>query len=76
MATLTNSLYDRLANYDVLQVDIESGMVRVGLFLILVDVVLPVLSKCGELPYVVEYPMILLLKVKELLQLGVKQTRR
>jgi hypothetical protein len=57
-------------------VDDESDMLRVGLFLIRIDVVCPILSKSVELPRVVEYIMVPLLKVQELLHLGVEQTRR
>jgi hypothetical protein len=57
-------------------VDAESGMAQVGIFLIRVDVVSPIPSKSIELPRVVKYTMVLLLKVQELLQLGVEQTRR
>jgi hypothetical protein len=57
-------------------VDAESGMAQVGIFLIRVDVVSPIPSKSIELPRVVKYTMVPLLKVQELLQLGVEQTRR
>jgi hypothetical protein len=64
MAALTNSLYDRLAkcirrSYR----DGESGVVQDGLFLIHVNVAWPVLSKRVELPHVVKYTMVPLLKV-------------
>jgi hypothetical protein len=60
----------------LLQVDGESFTVQVGLLLIRIDMVRPVLGKGVELPHVVEYTTISLLKIKELLQLGSKQTRR
>jgi hypothetical protein len=50
-------------------------MVQVVLSLIRINVVLLVLSKSVELPRVVKYTMVPLLKVQELLQLGVEQTR-
>jgi hypothetical protein len=63
--------------YEVfLQVDGESYMVQVGLLLTRVDVVRPVLPKGIELPRVVEYIVIPLLKVQKLLQHGAEQTRR
>jgi hypothetical protein len=51
-------------------------MVHVGLFLMCVDVVRPVLDKGIELPCVVEYTVVPMLKVQELLKLGVEQTYR
>jgi hypothetical protein len=59
----------------LLGVDGESGMVQVVLSLIRINVVLLVLSKSVELPRVVKYTMVPLLKVQELLQLGAEQTR-
>jgi hypothetical protein len=60
----------------LLQVDGESGTVQVGLFLIRIDVIGPILRKSVKLARVVEYIMVPLLKVQELLQLSVEQTRR
>jgi hypothetical protein len=51
-------------------------MVQVGLLFIRVDVVCAILSQCVELPRVVEYTMVPLLKVQELFQLAVQQTYR
>jgi hypothetical protein len=48
-------------------VDEESCTIHVGLLLIHVDVVRPVLGKGVELPYVVEYTVVPLLKVQKLL---------
>jgi hypothetical protein len=59
-----------------LQVDGKPFILEVSFLLIRVDVVRPILGKSIELPCVVEYTVILLLKVQEFLQLGVKQTRR
>jgi hypothetical protein len=60
----------------LLQLDGEPCIIHVGLLFIRVDVVSPVLSKSVELPRVVEYTMVPLLKVWELLQLTVEQTHR
>jgi hypothetical protein len=57
-------------------VDGKPFILEVSFLLIRVDVVRPILGKSIELPCVVEYTVILLLKVQEFLQLGVKQTRR
>jgi hypothetical protein len=59
-----------------LQLDGEPWMVQVGLLVIRVNVVGPTLSKSVELPHVVEYTVVPLLKVQELLQLAVEQARR
>jgi hypothetical protein len=59
-----------------LQLDGEPWMVQVGLLVIRVNVVGPTLSKSVELPHVVEYTVVPLLKVQELLQLVVEQARR
>jgi hypothetical protein len=67
----TGQLYQAL-----LQVDGESCTVQVGVLLIRIDVVRPVLGKGVELPHVVEYTVVPLLKVQELLQLGAEQNRR
>jgi hypothetical protein len=50
--------------------------IQVGLLLIRVDVVQPLLGKGIELPCVVEYTVVPLLKVQELLELGAEQTHR
>jgi hypothetical protein len=50
-------------------------MVQVGLLFIRVSVVCAILSQGVELPHVVEYTVVPLLKVQELLQLAVEQTR-
>jgi hypothetical protein len=60
----------------LLQMDSEPYMEQVGLLFIRVDVVWLVLSKSVELPHVVEYIVVPLLKVQELLQLAVEQTHR
>jgi hypothetical protein len=52
----------------LLQMDGEPHIVQVGLIFIRVDVVSPVPSKIVQLPHVVEYTVIPLLKVQELLQ--------
>jgi hypothetical protein len=66
MAALASSLYDRLANYTRRSCWwMVSYKVQVGLLLIRV-----------ELPHVVEYTVVPLLKVQELLQLGAEQTHR
>jgi hypothetical protein len=51
-------------------------MVQVGLLFIHVDVVYAILSQGVELSRVVEYTVVPLLKVQELLQLAAEQTRR
>jgi hypothetical protein len=51
----------------LLQMDGESYTVQVGLLFIRVNVVCAILSQGVELPRVVEYTMIPLLKVQELL---------
>jgi hypothetical protein len=55
--------------------DGEPCMVQVGLLFIRVSVVCAILSQGVELPHVVEYTVVPLLKVQELLQLAVEQTR-
>jgi hypothetical protein len=56
--------------------DGEPRMVQVGLLFIRVNVVCAILSQGVELPRVVEYTVVSLLKVQELLQLAVEQTHR
>jgi hypothetical protein len=51
----------------LLQMDGEPCMVHVGFLFIRVDVVCAILSLCVELPRVVEYTVVPLLKVQELL---------
>jgi hypothetical protein len=51
-------------------------MVQVDLLFIRVDVVCVILSQDVELPRVVEYIVVALLMVQELLQLATEQTRR
>jgi hypothetical protein len=60
----------------LLQVDGKPFTVEVSFLLIRVNVVRLVLDKSIELSCVVEYTVILLLKVQEYLQLGAEQTRR
>jgi hypothetical protein len=60
----------------LLQMDGEPCTVQVGLLFIHVDVVCAILSQGVELPRVVEYMVVPLLKVQELLQLATEQTRR
>jgi hypothetical protein len=60
----------------LLQMDGESCTVQVDLLFICVDVVCAILSQGVELPRVVEYTMVPLLKVQELLQLAAEQTYR
>jgi hypothetical protein len=60
----------------LLQMDGEPYMVQVGLLFIHVNVVCAIWSHGVELPRVVEYIVVPLLKVQELLQLVVEQTRR
>jgi hypothetical protein len=57
-------------------VDGEPCTVQVGLLFIRVDVVGAILSQGVELPHVIEYTTVPLLKVQELLQLVVEQTCR
>jgi hypothetical protein len=52
----------------LLQMDGEPYTVHVGLLFIRVDVVCAMLSQGVELPHVVEYTVVPLLKVQELLQ--------
>jgi hypothetical protein len=64
MAALANSLYDKIEMHQVLlQVDGEPDTVQVGLLFICVDVVCALLSQGVELPCVVEYTAVPLLKV-------------
>jgi hypothetical protein len=56
--------------------DGECCMVQVSLLFIRVDVVCAILSQGVELPRVVEYIVVPLLKVPELLQLAAEQTQR
>jgi hypothetical protein len=56
----------------LLQMDGEPCTVQVGLLFIRVDVVCAILSQGVELPHVVEYTLVPLLKVQELLQLTVE----
>jgi hypothetical protein len=51
----------------LLQMDGESHMVQVGLLFIRVDMLCAILSQGVELPHVVEYTVVPLLKVQELL---------
>jgi hypothetical protein len=60
----------------ILQMDGEPCTVQVGLLFICVDVVCAILSQGVELPRVVKYIVVPLLKVQKLLQLTVEQTRR
>jgi hypothetical protein len=60
----------------LLQMDGEPCTVHVGLLFICVDVVCAILSQSVELPRVVEYCVVPLLKVQELIQLAAEQTRR
>jgi hypothetical protein len=63
--------------YQVLrQMDGEPRMVQVGLLFIRVDVVGAILSQGVELPHVVEYTMVPMLKIQELFQLATKHTHR
>jgi hypothetical protein len=57
-------------------VDGDSCMVQVGFLVIHVDLVRPVLGKGVELPHVIEYNVVPLLKVQKLLQLSAEQTHR
>jgi hypothetical protein len=56
--------------------DGEPCMVQVRLLFIRVDVVCAILSQGVELPRVVAYTVVPLLKVQELLLLAVEQTRK
>jgi hypothetical protein len=56
--------------------DGEPRTVQVGLLFIRVNVVGAILSQGVELPHVVEYTAVSLLKVQELLQLAIEQTHR
>jgi hypothetical protein len=56
--------------------DGESYSVQVGLLFIRINVVCAILSQGDELSRVVEYTAVQLLKVQELLQVAVEQTRR
>jgi hypothetical protein len=60
----------------LLQMDGEPCTVHVGLLFICVDVVCAISSQGVELPHVVGYTMVPLIKVQELLHLAVEQTRR
>jgi hypothetical protein len=60
----------------LLQMDGEPCMVQVGLLFICVDVVCAILSQGVELPRVVKYTVVPLLKVQEFLQLAVEQTHK
>jgi hypothetical protein len=60
----------------LLQVDGEPCMVQVSLLFIRVNVVCAIFSQGVELPRVVEYTIVPLLKVQELLQLAAEQTHR
>jgi hypothetical protein len=59
-----------------LQVDDKPFTIDVSFLLIRVDVVRLILGKGIELPHVVDYTAVPLLKVQEFLQLCAKQTRR
>jgi hypothetical protein len=59
----------------LLQMDGEPYTIQVGLLFIRVDVVCAILRQGVELPHVVEYTMVPLLNVQELLQLAAEQTR-
>jgi hypothetical protein len=56
--------------------DGEPCTVQVGLLFIRIDVVCAILSQGVELRHVVEYTMVPLLEVQELLQLTAEQTHR
>jgi hypothetical protein len=60
----------------LLQVDGEPCMVEVVLLIIYVDVICAILSQGVELPCVVKYTAVSLLKVQQLLQLVAEQTHR
>jgi hypothetical protein len=60
----------------LLQMDGEPRRVQVGLLFICVNMLCAILSQGVELPRVVEYTMVSLLKVQELLQLPAEQTHR
>jgi hypothetical protein len=59
-----------------LQVDGKPFKVEVSFLLIHIDVVWPVLGKGVELPHVVKYNMVPMLKVQEFLQLGAEQAHK
>jgi hypothetical protein len=73
MAALTNSLYDKLERCTRRSCRL---MVQVGILFIRVDMVGAILSQGVELPRVVKYIVVPLLKVQELLQLAAEQSRR
>jgi hypothetical protein len=56
--------------------DGEPYAVQAGLLFICVDVVCAILSQGVELPHVVEYTLVPLLKVQELIQVAAEQTHR
>jgi hypothetical protein len=60
----------------LLQMDGEPCMVQVDLLFIRVDMVCVILSQDVELPHVVEYTVVVLLMVQELLHLAMEQTCR
>jgi hypothetical protein len=60
----------------LLQMDGEPCTIHVGLLFIRVNVVCAILSQGVELPHVVEYTVIPLLKVQGLLQIAAEQTHR
>jgi hypothetical protein len=57
-------------------VDSEHCTVQVGLLFIRVNVVCAIVNQGVEQPHVVEYTVVPLLKVEDLLQLAAEQTRR
>jgi hypothetical protein len=60
----------------LLQMDGELRTVQVGLLFIHANMVCAILSQGVELPRVVEYTVVPLLKVQKLLQLAAEQTHR
>jgi hypothetical protein len=60
----------------LLEMDGEPCTIQVGLLFIRVNVVCAILSEGVELPRIVEYTVVPLLKVQELLQLAAEQTHR
>jgi hypothetical protein len=66
----------REMHYALLQVDGEPYTVQVGLLFICVNMVGAILRQGVELPCVVKYTAVPLLKVQELLQLAAEQTHR
>jgi hypothetical protein len=60
----------------LLQMDGEPCTVQVGLLFIRVDVVCAILNQGVELHCVVEYTVVPLLKVQELLHLAAEQTHK